>query len=138
MKAKTDSTERRNHLRTKTKNIVVGVLNIGEPGLIGSINDISVGGVKFTYHEFRTESARAPIKSIDLIADSNYLLDFPCKSAWNQKVHKEPGWKSNLRQYGIQFGELSPWQLSMLRSIINDCSRGDDSLMPDVPEEGSQ
>lgn len=122
MTKQTDIAERRQHTRTSVKNIVVGVLNIGEPGLIGSITDISFGGVKFTYHEFRTEPSRAPIKSIDLIADNNYMLDFPCSSAWNKEVETEAGWKSNLRQYGIKFGKLTPWQISILRSIMSESS----------------
>jgi hypothetical protein len=132
------TTERRQHKRASVKNVVVGVLNTGEPGLIGSITDISYGGVKFTYHEFRTEFKKDPIHSIDLIADSNYMLDFPCSYAWNKKVGTEPGWKSNLRQYGIQFGKLNPWQLSLLRSIVDDCaSLGSDSATPDAPEAES-
>jgi hypothetical protein len=137
MKSK-KSTERRQHTRTSVKHIVVGVLSSGEPGLIGSITDISLGGAKFTYHEFRTEFKKDPIHSIDLIADSNYILDFPCSYAWNKKIETEPGWKSNLRQYGIQFGKLTSWQFSLLRSIINDCSSlGSDRATPDVPEAES-
>ena len=122
MKEKTATTERRQHARTSVKNIVVGVLNIGEPGLIGSITDISLGGVKFTYHEFRAKPSKADIKSIDLIADINYMLDFPCCSAWNKTVEVEPDLKSNLRQYGIKFGKLTSWQVFILKSIISETS----------------
>ena len=132
------TTERRQHTRTSVKHIVVGIISSSEPGLIGSITDISLGGVKFTYHEHRTEFKKDPIQSIDLIADSNYILDFPCSYAWNKKIETEPGWKSNLRQYGIQFGKLTSWQFSLLRSIINDCSSlGSDRATPDVPEAES-
>ena len=135
MKEKTDITERRQHNRTSVKHIVVGVLNTGEPALVGSITDISLGGVKFTYDEFRTEFKKDGINSIDLIADSNIMLDFPCRYAWNEKVETEPGGKSNLRQYGIQFGKLNPWQLSLLRSIMSDCSTlAGERGTPDVPE----
>jgi c-di-GMP-binding flagellar brake protein YcgR len=131
MKKIKDPAERRRHTRTSVKHVIVGVLNIGEPGLIGSIADISLGGVKFTYHEFRTESQRDSIESIDLIADNNYMLDFPCSSAWNKRVETAPGWESNLRQYGIKFGRLTPWQLSILRSIISESSSGgSDSVTP--------
>ena len=122
MKKQTDIAERRKHERTSVKNVVVGVLNIGEPGLIGSITDISLGGVKFTYHEFRAKPLKADIKSIDLIADINYMLDFPCSSAWNKMVEAEQDLKSNLRQYGIKFGKLAPWQVFILKSIISETS----------------
>jgi hypothetical protein len=135
MKENSDDTERRYHKRASVKNVVIGVLNTGEPALIGSITDISYGGVKFTYHEFRTEFKKDPIHSIDLIADSNYMLDFPCSYAWNKKVATETSLKSNLRQYGIKFGKLNAWQFSLLRSIISDCSSlGSDSVTPNVPE----
>jgi hypothetical protein len=124
MKAKADITERRNHSRTKIKNIVVGVLNTGESGLIGSITDISEGGVKFTYREFRKKIKNYPIHSIELRADnSNCMFDFPCSSMWHNIVKTTSGSElPNLRQYGIRFGKLTPWQLSILRGIINDCS----------------
>jgi hypothetical protein len=75
MKEKTDTTERRHHTRTNVNQIVVGILNIGEPEIIGSITDISFGGVKFTYNELRMIPQTHSIHSIDLIADSNYLFD---------------------------------------------------------------
>ena len=135
MKEKTADAERRRHARTSVKHVVVGVLNIGTPGLIGSITDISLGGVKFTYHEFRAASRSDSIRSIDLIADNNYMLDFPCTSAWNKKVAKEPGREPNLRQYGIKFGRLTAWQLSILRSIISESSSGrNSSIKPGVPQ----
>ena len=138
MKENSDYTERRQYKRASVKNVVIGVLKTGEPALIGSITDISYGGVKFTYQEFRTEFKKDPIESIDLIADSNYMLDFPCSYAWNKKVETETNLKSNLRQYGIQFGKLNPWQFSLLRSIISDSSYpGSDSVTPDVPEAES-
>jgi hypothetical protein len=128
MKAKADITERRNHTRKKIKNIVVGVLNTGEYGLIGSITDISEGGVRFTCQEFRKEIKRDPIHSIELRADnSKCMFDFSCSYMWDNKVKTALDSElTHLRQYGIQFGRLTSWQLAILRGIINDCSsRGD-------------
>ena len=124
MKEKKDITERRNYKRRKIKNIVVGVLNTEESDLIGSITDISEGGVKFTYQEFRKKIKNDPIHSIELRADnSNCMFDFPCSYTWDNKVKPASGSElTNLRQYGIRFGKLTPWQLSILRGIINDCS----------------
>jgi hypothetical protein len=66
------------------------------------------------------------------------MLDFPCSSAWNKKVGTELGWESNLRQYGIKFGKLTPWQLSILRSIISESSSGKrESLTSGAPEPKS-
>ena len=121
MKESPKYTERRQHIRASVKNIVLGVLNIGEPEIIGSITDISFGGVKFTYNELRMIPQTHSIHSIDLIADSNCLLDIPCDYVWNKTVETESDSKStNLRQYGIQFDKLTPWQYSLLKSIIDD------------------
>ena len=121
MKEKTGFTERRQLTRTSLKNIVVGVLNSDEPEIIGRITDISLSGVKFTYHELRKVSPKQPICSIDLIADSNYLFNIPCDYAWNKKVETESDSElSNLRQYGIKFGKLTSSQSFSLKSIFYD------------------
>ena len=122
MKGSRDFTERRQHERASVQNIVIGILNSDEPVAIGLINDISLGGVKYT-HELRMASADNQIKSIDIIADSNCLmLDIPCECAW--KVDTRRGAYSklkDLRQCGIQFDKLNPSQIFLLKSIIN-CS----------------
>ena len=48
MKEREDFTERRQHERACVQNLVVGILNSGEPITIGSITDISLGGVRCT------------------------------------------------------------------------------------------
>ena len=124
MNEKVDVTERRQHSRTVVRNIVVGVLNTSEPGLIGFITDISVGGVKFTYQESRKQFPKDLIHSIELRADnSECMFDFSCSYAWGNKVTTASDSElTNLRQFGIKFDKLTPWQSAMLKSIINDCS----------------
>ena len=122
MKLSRDYTERRQHERSYLQNLVVGILSSGEPVAIGSITDISLGGVKCIYDELRMASDDIPFHSIDLIADDHYLGDIPCECAWDVKVETESLSKlTNLRQYGIQFGELTPNQIYLLRSFINRC-----------------
>jgi len=123
MEESPDYTERRQHKRASVQNIVVGMLNIGELETIGSITDISLGGVKYTYNELRTAPLKRPIHSIDLIADSNFLFDIPCEYAWENAVETKPQSKlTNLRQCGIQFGKLTLNQIFLLRSFINRCA----------------
>ena len=122
MKVNPGYTDRRQHTRASVKNIVVGFLNSNEPEIIGSITDISLGGLKLTYNELRMEPPKHPIHSIDVIADNNYLLDIPCEYAWDDKVKTQSESElTNLRQYGIQFGKLTPRQRSLLRSLIDYC-----------------
>lgn len=118
-----DHKERRKHERARVQNIVLGILNSGELETIGTVTDISLGGVKCTFDELRTAPDDTPIHSIDLIVDSQYLFDIPCQYAWKARVEREPQSKlTSLRQCGIQFGKLTPNQMFLLRSIINRCS----------------
>jgi len=122
MKGSRDFTERRQHERAFTQNLLVAILNTEEPVTIGLINDISLGGVKYTY-ELTMAPNDNPIHSIDLIAETQHLIDIPCEYAWNIDVDKK-SYSSlrELRQCGIKFGKLNPNQIFLLRSLINSCS----------------
>ena len=123
MKERRDFTERRQHERACVQNLVVGILNSGEPITIGSITDISLGGVRCTYNDLRMVSNDSPINSIDLIADGYYLVDVPCEYVWEVRVETESYSKlTDLGQCGIQFGKLPPNQIFLLRSFINRCA----------------
>ena len=120
MKKSRESTELRQHERASVQTIVVGILNSGESITIGSIADISLGGVKLTYQELKMVPDDNSIHSIDLIADSYNLIDIPCENVWEVNVEKEPESKvSDLKQCGIQFGKLTTNQNFLLRSFIN-------------------
>ena len=120
MKKSRDPSERRQHERASMQTIVIGMLNSGESITTGSITDISMGGVKFTYHEHIMEPKDSPIQSIDLMAGIHNLVDIPCKYAWDVTVETESDSKlTYLKQCGIQFGKLTPNQIFLLRSFIN-------------------
>ena len=115
--------EQRQHERAFVQNLIVAILNSDEPVSIGSITDISLGGVKFTNSELKMTPDEYPINSIDLIADSHYLIEIPCESAWIVKLETGSDSKLiDLRQWGIQFGKLTPNQIFLLKSLINHCS----------------
>ena len=123
MKESRDYTERRQHERTSAQYIALGIINSRELETIGSIIDISLGGVKCTYDELRMVPYDTPIYSINLLVDNYYLFDLPCEYAWNVKLETEFHSKlTNLRQCGIQFGRLTSNQIFLLKSFINRCS----------------
>jgi hypothetical protein len=123
MKKNSASAERRQHKRASVENVVVGILNSGDPVAIGSINDISLGGVRCTYNELRMAPDVSPIHSIDLIAGSDYLVDIPCEYAWNDRMEPDPPSQLiNVRRCGIQFGKLTEKQMILLKSFINGCA----------------
>ena len=121
MKEGRDFTEQRQHERAGVQTIVVGILNSRKSVTIGSITDISLGGIKCTYNnEHRTERNDNPIHSVDLIAESHNLVDIPCKYAWDVKVETNSDDKlTDLRQCGVQFGKLTSNQIFLLRNFIN-------------------
>lgn len=121
MKKSKDFSERRLHERFNVESLVVGILTSGEPELIGSVIDISLGGVKFTYNE-QTE-APASYQSIDLIADDCYMEDIPCKNTWEDKIETYSFSKlTDLKQCGVQFENLTPNQIFLLKSFVNRCT----------------
>ena len=123
MKENKNYTERRQHERSSVQNFVVGILNSGRSVTIGSVSDISMGGARCTYNELKMAPDDGTYHSIDLIADGQYLVDFPCENAWDTKVETESFSKlTDLRQCRVQFGKLTPNQIFLLRSFINHCS----------------
>ena len=134
MKVRRDFAERRQYERSSVPNILIGILNSDEPVMIGLINDISLGGIKYT-HKLTMVPNDNPILSIDLIADNNCLMiDIPCEYAWNVGLQGESDSESgNLRQSGIQFGKLTPNQIFLLKGLINRYkSLGTKGIAPNV------
>ena len=134
MKTSSGFTERRLHERASMQNIVLGVLNSDEPVTIGIINDISLGGVKYT-HELNLSSNDNPIHSIDLIAENDFLMiDVPCEFAWNLELGKGSLCEINdVRQCGIQFGKLTLNQIFLLKSLMSGFASSETiNLTPDV------
>ena len=120
MKKSSYSKEQRQHERASMQTIVIAMLSSGESLTIGSIADISLGGVKFTYHKLNVAPDDSPIQSIDLIADSHNLVDIPCEYVWDENVDTVSDSKlTHSRQCGIQFGKLTPNQIFLLRNLIN-------------------
>lgn len=114
-----DNIERRQHERAKLQSNVVGILNSKEPVIIGTINNISLGGVNFIY-ALRLSPIKNSIRSIDLIADNFCLIDIPCNYAWNDEVAAESDLQlRELKLCGIEFGDLTANQVFLLEGFID-------------------
>jgi hypothetical protein len=114
-----DMAERRQHERAKVQSPVIGILNADEPLIIGSINNISLGGVKFI-HALTLPPINNPIRSIDLITDNFCLTDIPCNYAWDDEVAAEPDLQlRELKLCGIEFGDLTANQFFLLEGFID-------------------
>ena len=114
-----DHTERRQHERAKLQSTVVGILNSKEPVIIGTINNISLGGLKLI-NALTLSPINNPIRSIDLITDNFCLMDIPCKYAWNDEVAAESDLQlRESKLCGIEFGDLTTNQVFLLEGFID-------------------
>ena len=143
MKERNDFREKREHIRAPMHSTVIGILNSKDPETIGTIADISLGGAKCTYYEFKVgPSKKNSFHTIDLIAGNQYVLEVPCRYVWDGDMETKFQTKSTIvRQCGIEFGELAPIQTYMLSKFIDNCvSEGIKSLMPktSIPSRAEQ
>jgi hypothetical protein len=115
--------ERRQHPRLPVTSGIIAVLISSSPEIIGSVSDISLGGVKITYHKPTESELDCTKLKVDLISDDRYVEAIPCSNAWDQAVEDSSFLAAGeLRQCGIHFTQLNPNQLFLLRSFINRCA----------------
>jgi len=126
--------ERRQHKRSPVSSGVIAVLITSAPEVIGAVTDISLGGVKVTYHNPKNREIDFTKFKLDLISDDRFVEAIPCSNAWDKAVENNDFIAvGDLRQCGIQFDTLNPNQLFLLRGFINRCSL--DQFAPQVPPE---
>ena len=118
-----DYHERRQHERSPVSIGVIAVLITSSPEIIGSVNDISLGGAKITYHDPKNNEADLSKLKVDFISDDRFVEAIPCSNAWDRAVDTKDFIAANdLRQCGIEFDGLTPNQLFLLRGFINRCA----------------
>lgn len=115
--------ERRQYQRSRVSSGVIAVLITSSPEIIGSVTDISLGGAKVTYH-YPTDQAESFAKlKVDLISDDRFVEAIPCTNAWDSAMESGGSrGRGDLRQCGLQFADLTPNQLFLLRGFINRCA----------------
>ena len=133
--------ERREHKRSPVPNGVTAVLITSAPEVIGSVLDISMGGVKIAYHEQKNTNLHFSDLKVDLISDDRFVEAIPCKNTWNYEANDGPLHGSgDLRECGIAFLDLTPNQAFLLRGFINRCCAGPQVNIagPDLSIAGNQ
>ena len=115
--------ERRQHQRSPVSSGVIAVLITSAPEVIGAVSDISLGGVKVTYHNPKKREIDFAKFKLDLISDDRFVEAIPCNNAWDHALEADEFLAAgDLRQCGIQFEDLNPNQLFLLRGFINRCA----------------
>jgi hypothetical protein len=119
--------ERRQHKRSPVSSGVIAVLITSAPEVIGAVSDISLGGVKVTYHNPKNRNIDFAKLKLDLISDDRFVEAIPCINAWDHAIESSDFLAGgDLRQCGIKFESLNPNQLFLLRGFINRCAlKGD-------------
>ena len=114
--------ERRSHERYQVKQGVYALLKNGTSKL-GQIINISTGGLAFMYinHE---EQIGEPIEvDIFISGDGYFLKGIPCKKI--SDIHVDnfvPFSTFEMRQLGVQFGEMNQGQAAQLDAFIEKYS----------------
>ena len=125
--------ERRKHQRSPVSTGIIAVLITSAPEIIGSVSDISLGGAKVTYHNPKNREIDYSQLKVDLISDDRFVEAIPCSSAWDRAMKNSNFIEiGDLRQCGIQFADLNPNQLFLLRGFINRCA------VPGLPPQPHQ
>jgi hypothetical protein len=138
MKKSSDYDERRIHKRSPVSSGVIAVLITSSPEIIGSVNDISLGGAKITYHNPQNKNTDLSNLKVDFISDDRFVEAIPCSNAWDRAIEGNDLFEADdLRQCGIRFDGLTPNQLFLLRGFINRCSTPNQPC-PDVPYASNQ
>ena len=123
--------ERRLHQRSSVSSGIIAVLITSSPEIIGSVSDLSLGGAKITYHNPQKRDIDYSKLKVDFISDDRFVEAIPCKNAWDRTVETKDFFATDdLKQCGIQFTEMSPNQLFLLRGFINRCATQEQTQQP--------
>jgi len=109
--------ERRKHKRFRVQNDTFVVLK-SDNTKVGYLKEITIDRLSFHYvgrREPLTEPAELSIFSPD---NNFYLYMVPCKIISDSKLYKDHPSSINMRRCGVQFGELTPHQMSQLEYFI--------------------
>jgi hypothetical protein len=116
--------ERRKHKRFRVQEGAFVILSPSDTGA-GRLKNISMGGLMFEYVTVKTPSINATEVEIFLTDSLFRLYQVPCHSVWDLPVYKSSSSLLQKRQCGVQFGELSPHQISRLEYFIQNHTTGE-------------
>jgi hypothetical protein len=110
--------ERRSHERYQVQQGVYALLKNGSSKL-GQIKNISIGGLAFMYIN-HDEPISEPVEVDIFISGNGYFLKgIPCKKISDTHVDNfVPFSTFEMRQLGVQFGEISHGQAAQLDTFI--------------------
>lgn len=120
MKRSCEGTERRALKRNTVHNPAIAVVRAKPTIILGQIQDISAGGLSFTYMKNALQLDEASELEILLPGEKYYLNGLPFKTVSDSVVPKEnPFSMITMSRRGVQFLHLTPLQMSQLWDLIH-------------------
>jgi len=120
--------ERRKHKRFHVQDGAFAVLTAfswpHSTQKLGQITDIGMGGLAFSYIASEVLSNGSAQLSIFLAENWIYLRKIPFETIWDVETKKVPFSSITMKQSGVQFGELTPNQISQLKYFIRNHTTG--------------
>jgi len=129
MTNKKEFAERREHKRFKVKNGAIAMIKLNALATklrYCQIMNISKGGLTLRYID-RNGELNKPFELNVLFAKDNisftYLKYVPCKTVWtSHEASKPSSSRVKTKQRSVQFGEMTPHQLSQLDRFLEKCT----------------
>ena len=91
---------------------------------VGQIINISMGGLVFRYHNSKGPSNASEL-DIFLAGRAFYLYKLPFEIVWDSLTDKKPCSCINMKQCGLQFGNLTPHQIAQLKYFFQAYAIGE-------------
>ena len=113
--------ERRRYKRYRFLGGTIVLMPLQSAAMLGSIRDISAGGVGVAYIYEDTKLNESEELKADMVEDRFYCKEIQCNNIWDKEVVNDlPVIAAKMRQCGLQFIDLSPDQLSQLKSFVKN------------------
>ena len=124
MNNREERVERRKHKVFRVlRTVFVAVRPHFDP--VGRVIDIGMAGLAFAY----LDTQKRPTRSFELDIFSKhgdfYLQTIPCETILDLKAYGSPFGPIIMRKCTVQFGDLTPRQISQLEQFIQDHTTGE-------------
>lgn len=111
--------ERRKHKRFRVQDGAFVVPKMSDGGA-GRFKEISMNGLRFEYAVSQEQSIEVTELGIYVSYSGFRLYGIPCKPIWDFVTYEVPATSLQIRQCGMEFGELTPQQESQLEYFIQN------------------
>ena len=116
--------DRRQHKRFRVQGGAFVILRPGVPG-VGRLVDISMGGLRFEYMSWHAAPIEAAKLDICMTGSAFALYDIPCQRIWEETIYEKPPASLYWKRCGVEFGELTPQQVSQIEYFIKNHTKGE-------------